>query len=275
MERAWQRTAVGAGALCMVLALVFSASAAAASGGTRANQINLRSDAVATNTFAGSELAGTQPTKLKVTMSAERFVSRHGNVYARGPVVARAVQADGTTQTVRQRVRLRVDPTNRCRILSLHLAPLFLNLLGLEVRTSDINLRITGRRGQLLGNLFCSLSKGIKLGRQQLTRRTAHSLNQRLDKRPLRLMTFTASIYPHQQTMSASGGSADMAKAIPPVPPGSCTVLDLMLGPLHLDLLGLIVDLYGPTRQDPVEVLITANPNGGLLGSLLCPAPTP
>jgi hypothetical protein len=157
--------------------------------------------------------------------------------------------------------------------LNLHLAPLFLNLLGLEVRTSDINLRITGHRGQLLGNLFCSLSRGIKLGRQQLARRTAHSLNQRLDKRPLRLIAFRAPVYPHQQTASSTG-SSDMAKAIPPVPPGSCTVLDLMLGPLHLDLLGLIVDLYGSTQHDPVEVLITANPNGGLLGSLLCPAPT-
>ena len=275
MGRAWQRTAIGAGAICVFLSLAFAASASAASGGARAKQINLRSDAVAMNSFVGSQLAGTQPTKLKVRMSAQRFVSRHGNVYARGPVVAKAVQADGTTQTVRQRVRLRVDPTNRCRILALHLAPLYLNLLGLEVRTSDINLRITGKRGQLLGDLFCSLSRGIKLGRQRLAKRTAHSLNQRLAKRPLRLMAFTAPIYPHQQTTSTSGARTDMAKVIPPIPPGSCTVLDLMLGPLHLNLLGLIVDLYGPTRHDPVEVLITANPNGGLLGSLLCPAPTP
>jgi hypothetical protein len=47
-------------------------------------------------------------------------------------------------------------------------------------------------------------------------------------------------------------------------------VLDLLVGPLHLDLLGLIVDLYGPTTTQPVEVLVTADPNGGLLGSLLC-----
>ena len=43
-----------------------------------------------------------------------------------------------------------------------------------------------------------------------------------------------------------------------------------MLGPLHLDLLGLIVDVYGANRTEPVQVLITANPAGGLLGQLLC-----
>jgi hypothetical protein len=54
------------------------------------------------------------------------------------------------------------------------------------------------------------------------------------------------------------------------VPPGSCEVLNLMLGPLDLDLLGLLVDLYGPSRNQPVHVLVTANPAGGLLGELLC-----
>jgi hypothetical protein len=54
------------------------------------------------------------------------------------------------------------------------------------------------------------------------------------------------------------------------VPPGSCEVLDLLIGPLHLNLLGLIVDLYGATPKDAVRVLVTANPNGGILGRALC-----
>ncbi|HEY1155906.1 MAG TPA: ABC transporter substrate-binding protein, partial [Arthrobacter sp.] len=46
---------------------------------------------------------------------------------------------------------------------------------------------------------------------------------------------------------------------------GSCKILDLTLGPLHLDLLGLVVDLY------QVHLTITAQPgNGNLLGNLLC-----
>jgi len=43
-----------------------------------------------------------------------------------------------------------------------------------------------------------------------------------------------------------------------------CPVLDLALGPLHLNLLGLIVDL------NRVHLTITADSNGGVLGSLLC-----
>jgi hypothetical protein len=44
-----------------------------------------------------------------------------------------------------------------------------------------------------------------------------------------------------------------------------CTILDLTLGPLHLDLLGLVVDL------NQVHLVITAQRGpGNLLGNLLC-----
>ena len=44
-----------------------------------------------------------------------------------------------------------------------------------------------------------------------------------------------------------------------------CQILDLTLGPLHLDLLGLVVDL------NQVHLNITAQPGpGNLLGNLLC-----
>lgn len=46
---------------------------------------------------------------------------------------------------------------------------------------------------------------------------------------------------------------------------GSCTILDLTLGPLHLDLLGLVVDL------NQVHLTISGQTgNGQLLGNLLC-----
>jgi hypothetical protein len=48
-------------------------------------------------------------------------------------------------------------------------------------------------------------------------------------------------------------------------PTAACQILDLVLGPLHLDLLGLVVDL------DQVNLDITAVPGpGNLLGNLLC-----
>jgi hypothetical protein len=44
-----------------------------------------------------------------------------------------------------------------------------------------------------------------------------------------------------------------------------CSILNLDLGPLHLDLLGLVIDLA------PVHLDITAVPGAGnLLGNLLC-----
>jgi hypothetical protein len=46
---------------------------------------------------------------------------------------------------------------------------------------------------------------------------------------------------------------------------GTCRILDLTLGPLHLDLLGLVVDL------NQVHLTITAQQGpGNLLGNLLC-----
>jgi hypothetical protein len=46
---------------------------------------------------------------------------------------------------------------------------------------------------------------------------------------------------------------------------GTCTILDLTLGPLHLDLLGLVIDL------NQVHLTITGQTGpGNLLGNLLC-----
>jgi hypothetical protein len=48
-------------------------------------------------------------------------------------------------------------------------------------------------------------------------------------------------------------------------------VLDLTLGPLDLNLLGLLVHLGGgATGNDPLHLTITADPTKGLLGSLWC-----
>jgi hypothetical protein len=46
--------------------------------------------------------------------------------------------------------------------------------------------------------------------------------------------------------------------------PGACPILDLALGPIDLDLLGLVV------QTSPICLNITAMSGGGLLGDLLC-----
>ena len=50
-----------------------------------------------------------------------------------------------------------------------------------------------------------------------------------------------------------------------------CEVLNLVLGPISLNLLGLNVQIGGgEDGLEPIAVIITADPTGGLLGQLLC-----
>jgi len=66
---------------------------------------------------------------------------------------------------------------------------------------------------------------------------------------------------------NVTGGGVTIPFQIPVLPAttGTCDILDLVLGPLHLDLLGLVVDL------NQVVLNITAEQApGNLLGNLLC-----
>jgi hypothetical protein len=63
-------------------------------------------------------------------------------------------------------------------------------------------------------------------------------------------------------TASSAAATPDASSAAAPAI--TCSVLNLVLGPLHLNLLGLQIDL------NQVVLNITAIPGGGLLGDLLC-----
>jgi hypothetical protein len=138
---------------------------------------------------------------------------------------------------------------SQCNVLTLKLAPVYLELLGLQVQTSYINLNLYADRGEVLGDLFCELAKA-----KVSFPRAARDLNSGFHQRPLQVMNVRDSVAgPSTQTQ-----------------PGSCQVVKLVLGPLHLNLLGLVVDLYGQTTSSPVVVTIDAVPSQGLLGQLLC-----
>lgn len=139
--------------------------------------------------------------------------------------------------------------SGRCNVLTLRLAPVYLELLGLEVQTSYINLNLYAVRGEVLGSLFCALSRA-KVSFPS----AARDLNSRINGHPLQVMAASESV------------PARAAQA----QPVTCQVLKLVLGPLHLNLLGLEVDLYGQTTSSPVVVTINAVPSQGLLGQLLC-----
>lgn len=200
---------------------------------------------------------------VSIKFKVNRFVKKGRQLLARGTVVATYTPQTGTPTVVTQPFTARaklarkwtVASENRiCQVLSLQLGPLHLNLLGLIVDLSQVNLTITAdSNGGLLGSLFCSLaSKKLKLA----TAANARKLTTAAHKSGLATKGIGYSVPVRQ-------GQAEQ--------PGPCKILDLVLGPLHLNLLGLIVDL------NQVHLQITADPNGGLLGSLLCslvPPPT-
>jgi hypothetical protein len=167
---------------------------------------------------------------------------------AQGSVSAVLQDSDGHATRIKQPVTLAVKSGGSCRILGLVLDQLKLNLLGLNVKLDKVNLQITGnKRGGVLGSLFCKLANAqVKKTRAAAARKlTAHV--RRGGLRPIR---FTVPLKPVR---------AAQATATP-----TCEVLTLVLGPLNLDLLGLVVDL------NKVNLNITATRGQGKLGDIFC-----
>lgn len=206
----------------------------------------------------------TKPRTVSVDVTVDRFAMRDGRPIAYATASTVAYNHHGQLRQAQQKTTLAVKTSGSCKILTLHLEDLRLVLLGLTVDTSAVNLNITGNKSATLGKLFCRLASGLKLKSVARTAKATAALNQRLRHRRLHTLRFRAAIQP--QTYQAAGQPAEPRQAAPPV----CPVLDLTLGPLNLNLLGLFVDLYGPTPNAPVTVTITADPNGGTLGKLFC-----
>jgi hypothetical protein len=105
--------------------------------------------------------------KFKGTYTIERFTRSGSKQYAVGTLKGRLKGRRVKREDVRIPVALsrpaqgaQIPPTpNACQILNLTLQPIDLNLLGLRVRTSRIDLRIEGvpGAGQLVGNLLCGV----------------------------------------------------------------------------------------------------------------------
>jgi hypothetical protein len=76
--------------------------------------------------------------------------------------------------------------------------------------------------------------------------------------------TATATVKGTTTTVPFSGVPVNLALAEDQSAAGACPILDLELGPITLDLLGLVVE------TSPICLKITAYEGGGLLGDLLC-----
>jgi hypothetical protein len=168
----------------------------------------------------------------------DRFVVRNGRLAARGTATARLSGPGSPRRTVRERVtapaRIAQQGRRRCSLISLSLAPLQLDLLGLRVETSTINLRIRGvRRGSGSGVLgaFCARSPG------QPRQRAAGGCASRGARSQRRTATSRAADGPRRRDAATPGGDERHQ--------GSCQVLFPQLGPLELNVLGLLVELFG------------------------------
>jgi hypothetical protein len=238
-------------ALIAVAALSFAATATG-SGSATQSQAKL-----------GTAGATQQVGMLNVRFTIQKFVRRGKRLYAVGTTSAKfapvAARPDLPTATATRRFTARVirvkaiqSAQRICPVLELTLGPTHLNLLGLIVDLSTVHLVITAdSQGGILGQLFCSIG-GHGHG-QQAKRLTRAAHRSGLSTRGVRMGV------PLYQT--SSGSISTKANGSPLM---ICPILDLTLGPLDLNLLGLMVHL------DQVHLTITADSEGGILGQLLC-----
>ena len=206
-------------------------------------------------------LPGGQATTIPVTWTLERPAAAHT-----------AHAGDVATQQLTE-----ID----CPILNLELGPIDLNVLGLRVETSEICLRIGANEGpgNLLGNLLCGLTGLLDNPLGNLTsiigglnRLLPVNLGVTLDE-----LTRQGTDIVGLGTLSLGIGGQSITQQLRlplfgehATPRAACPILNLDVGPLDLNLLGLIVQLDN-CDEGPVEVDITAVPGpGNLLGNLLC-----
>lgn len=244
------RTSVCVGLLAAFVLLAASVGASGAPASTAVAQTSQTADTV------------------QVKIVINRFVRQGRRIVAQGAVIGRYQSAE-RTDVVRKAFTARLKPgrvsyasaARICNVLELDLRMLHLEVLGLIIDLSRLHLTITAdSEGGLLGALFCSIAGTSRASAAKL-RRTATK------------MTRAA----RQQGFDRQGVSdfrVQVAPILQQAPGAICTVLDLVLGPLDLNLLGLMIHL------DRVRLTITADPNGGILGSLLCslaggPGPPP
>jgi len=245
-------------ALVAVAALAFTATATSSAGTAQPTRATA---ATGTTTQVGA---------VTVRLTVNRFVKRGKRLYAVGTAISQFKPtaenaAKYPTKTTRRaftapvRKLKRIQSAQRtCPILDLTLGPLDLNLLGLMVHLDRVHLSITAdSNGGLLGSLLCSLSGRGSPGLGST--KAAKALTRAAHRSGLATRGVRLSVPLFQTT---SGGVTTLSTTKSPL--AICNVLDLTLGPLDLNLLGLMVHL------DTVHLVITADSEGGILGSLLC-----
>jgi|tagenome__1003787_1003787.scaffolds.fasta_scaffold20936066_1 hypothetical protein len=244
------------GLLALIAVAALAGSAAPASGGT-ARAVTAQSANSVQVRFAVTKFAARGKHLVAIGQAITTYQSTDGQVYSSAKPFAANVQRIHAARTPAS-ARTTQSATRICDVLNLNLGPLHLELLGLIVDLNQVVLTIKAdSNGGLLGSLLCGLAGTSGAA-------------------PTALTTTAAKL---TKVAHSSGLAAGPAFNVPLqlAAPGTqqaaavCTVLDLTLGPLDLNLLGLMVHLGGgATGTDPIHLTITADPTKGILGSLLC-----
>jgi hypothetical protein len=235
------RTGVLAGVLATIALLTASVGAGGTSGGSAQAQTTPNADTV------------------HVNFVVNRFVRQGRRIVAKGAVIARFRSATRSpaVAVVRKNFTARLgarrpsfsSATRICNVLELTLAELHLELLGLIVHLDRVHLTIRAdSRGGVLGSLFCSIAGN---------RATPARLNRTANR-------MTRAGRANGLNQGLAGFQVQVAPTFQQAPGEICQILDLVLGPLDLNLLGLLVHL------DRVHLTITAERGGGVLGDLFC-----
>lgn len=156
-----------------------------------------------------------------------------------------------------------------CPILNLELGPIHLDLLGLIVDTSRICLDIEADPdGGILGSLLCGIANLLNGGTPLGT--ILDNLGGAVDTVLGALRNVFDSVFDQLTAANALFGVSGTAGPSEGGFDRTCDILNLRIGPLHLDLLGLEIDLDN-CNNGPVRLDITAEEGpGNLLGNLLC-----
>jgi len=217
------------------------------------------------------------------TINVTRFsVNAAGDLVASGTVTHATKGQLGTFSDAA--VEVQQQPGEVCQILRLVIEPIFLNLLGLVVETSRIELVITADpNGGLLGALLCAIANLLNdrpalaatLNRIVAVRGGSLSSGSALTgMTPMEIGGFFArgdQLFASVFLKNRAGERVGPFVTTAQVQQGSCTLLRLVLGPIDIMLLGVRIQLFGESESDPVTITITAQEGpGNLLGNLLC-----
>jgi hypothetical protein len=245
---------IAAAQVAVVAVLLAAAGTCAARSGSQG--VDFQSDS------PSRPVPGVKPSKFVLDGHVNRvgYSAQGKKTTASAEITGTVTDGDSGQKTaVRTRATLSATAKGGCKVLHLTLEELRLNLLGLNAFLDRVELDVTAnKKGGVLGALFCRLSSGVDL--PKVARHKAISrANKVLNARPLRLVRLRVPIRPVYYQQSDTRG-AQTAQS----PPQICPVLNLVVGPLDLDLLGLIVNL------NKVKLDITATRGGGAVGNLFC-----